>query len=118
MSFSRKALSIFSIESGLHQSWWTQRKLILQGTEYPRRSRELANIIRHPTGYGQNAVLQPYDLPVSGGYTQSRRDNYGLARSLAATRFSAPPATISSCAAGLSGGNVNVFPAAEIVEVR
>src|SRR5262249_359640 len=32
------------------------------------------------------------------------------ARRRLATRFSAPPATINSCAAGLSGGNENDFP--------
>src|SRR5439155_22991382 len=33
-----------------------------------------------------------------------------FARSREATSFSAPPATISSCAAGLSGGKENDFP--------
>ena len=33
-----------------------------------------------------------------------------FARRRLATRFSAPPATISSCAAGLSGGKANDFP--------
>ena len=34
----------------------------------------------------------------------------GVARSRLATRFSVPPATINSWAAGLSGGKTNDFP--------
>ena len=36
--------------------------------------------------------------------------NQVFARRREATKFSAPPATINSCAAGLSGGNGNDFP--------
>src|SRR4029077_2499937 len=42
--------------------------------------------------------------------TQRRGYSYAFARRRDATRFSAPPVTINSCAAGLSGGKGNDFP--------
>src|SRR6266852_3721273 len=60
------------------------------------------------------------DLNLSGGHSAGRRmqqasglcspDQSDFARSREATRFSAPPATINSCAAGLSAGKANDFP--------
>ena len=63
---------------------------------------------RHELGRGEIILVL---LPPSSGV---RTANYAVfcdfARSRLATRFSAPPATINFCAAGLSGGKANDLP--------
>ena len=57
-----------------------------------------------------NKVREAEDAFASTRDACAPQNYVALALSRDATSFSAPPTTINSCAAGLSGGNGNDFP--------